>query len=75
VAQNQILQVAVFASCLVRRRHHGGGQARSLVSVLQSLTETMFRLTRIVMYMAPVAAAPRWLLLWEAWDSRRCCRS
>src|SRR5208282_2280710 len=27
-----------------------------LVSVLQSLTETMFRLTRIVMVMAPVAA-------------------
>jgi proton glutamate symport protein len=57
VAQNQILQVAVFAllfgtalATLPKARR------APLVNVLQSLTETMFRLTRIIMYMAPVAA-------------------
>lgn len=57
VAQNQVLQVAVFALLFgaalatlpVPRR-------TPLVSVLQSLTETMFQLTRIVMYLAPLAA-------------------
>lgn len=57
VAQNQILQVAVFALLF------GAALAtlpepkrKPLVTVLQSLTETMFRLTRIVMAVAPVAA-------------------
>ena len=57
VAQNQILQVAIFSLLF------GVGLAmlpetkRSpLVSVLQSLADTMFQITRIVMYFAPVAA-------------------
>ena len=57
VAQNQILQVAVFSVLFgvalallpVPRR-------APLVNVLQALTETMFSMTRIVMLMAPVAA-------------------
>jgi len=57
VAENQILQVAIFAllfgvalATLPEKRR------APLVSVLQSLTETMFRLTRIIMVTAPVAA-------------------
>jgi proton glutamate symport protein len=57
VAQNQILQVAVFALLFGTALATMAEAKRApLVSVLQSLTETMFRLTRIVMYMAPVAA-------------------
>ncbi|MGP8268858.1 MAG: dicarboxylate/amino acid:cation symporter [Terracidiphilus sp.] len=57
VAQNQILQVAIFALLFGTALATMPEPNRApLVSVLQSLTETMFRLTRIVMYMAPVAA-------------------
>jgi proton glutamate symport protein len=57
VAQNQILQVAVFALLFGTALATMPEPKRTpLVSVLQSLTETMFRLTRIIMYMAPVAA-------------------
>ncbi len=57
VAQNQILQVAVFALLFGTALATLPEAKRApLLSVLQSLTETMFRLTRIVMYMAPVAA-------------------
>ena len=57
VAQNQILQVAIFALLFGTALATLPGAKRApLLSVLQSLTETMFRLTRIVMYMAPVAA-------------------
>jgi proton glutamate symport protein len=57
VAQNQILQVAIFALLFGTALATMPEPKRApLVSVLQSLTETMFRLTRIVMYMAPVAA-------------------
>jgi Na+/H+-dicarboxylate symporter len=57
VAQNQILQVAVFALLFGTALATMAEAKRApLVSVLQSLTETMFRLTRIVMCMAPVAA-------------------
>lgn len=57
VAQNQVLQVAVFALLFgvslamlpIERR-------APLVNVLQALTDTMFQMTRIVMVMAPVAA-------------------
>jgi proton glutamate symport protein len=57
VAQNQILQVAVFALLFGTALATMAEARRApLVSVLQSLTEAMFRLTRIVMYMAPVAA-------------------
>jgi proton glutamate symport protein len=57
VAENQILQVAVFAllfgaalAMLTEARR------APLLSALQSLTDTMFRLTRILMLAAPVAA-------------------
>lgn len=57
VAQNQILQVAVFALLFGTALATLPEPKRApMVAVLRSLTETMFRLTRIVMYMAPVAA-------------------
>jgi len=57
VAQNQILQVAVFALLFGTALATLPEPKRApLLSVLQSLTETMFRLTRIIMVMAPVAA-------------------
>jgi proton glutamate symport protein len=57
VAQNQILQVAVFALLFGAALALLPEPKRApLVTVLQSLTETMFRMTRIVMYMAPLAA-------------------
>jgi len=57
VAQNQILQVAIFALLFGTALATLPETKRApLVSVLQSLTETMFRLTRIIMVMAPIAA-------------------
>ena len=57
VAQNQILQVAVFALLFGTALATLPEPRRApLVSVLQSLTETMFRLTRIIMVIAPLAA-------------------
>jgi proton glutamate symport protein len=57
VAENQILQVAVFALLFGTALATLPEQKRTpLLSVLKSLTDTMFRLTRIVMFMAPVAA-------------------
>jgi proton glutamate symport protein len=57
VAENHILQVVVFALLF------GGALAMlpepkraPMLAVLQSLTETMFRLTRMIMVAAPVAA-------------------
>ena len=57
VAQNQVLQVAVFALLFGTALATMSESKRApMVTVLQSLTETMFAITRIVMYMAPVAA-------------------
>jgi len=57
VAQNQILQVAVFALLFGTALATLPEPRRApLVSVLQSLTETMFRLMRIIMVIAPLAA-------------------
>jgi proton glutamate symport protein len=57
VAQNQILQVAVFALLFGTALATLSEAKRApLLSVLQSLTETMFRFASIIMYMAPVAA-------------------
>ncbi len=57
VAQNQILQVAVFALLFGTALATMSEAKRApLLGVLQSLTETMFRLTRIIMYIAPLAA-------------------
>jgi proton glutamate symport protein len=57
VAQNQVLQVAVFALLFgVALAMLAPERRAPLVHVLQSLTEVMFGMTRIAMYMAPVAA-------------------
>jgi proton glutamate symport protein len=57
VAQNQILQVAVFALLFgVALAMMAEPKRAPLVSVLQSLTEAMFKLTRIIMWIAPLAA-------------------
>jgi len=57
VAQNQILQVAVFALLFgIALALMPQPRRAPLVNVLQSLTEAMFKLTGIVMYMAPLAA-------------------
>ena len=57
VAQNQILQVAVFALLFgVALATLPEEKRAPLVKVLQSLTDTMFRMTALVIYMAPVAA-------------------
>jgi len=57
VAQNQVLQVAVFALLFgVALAMLPAERRAPLLNVLQSLTEAMFGMTRIAMYMAPVAA-------------------
>jgi proton glutamate symport protein len=57
VAQNQILQVAIFSVLFGVALALLPQQKRApLVSVLQSLADTMFQLTRIIMYLAPIAA-------------------
>lgn len=57
VAQNQILQVAVFALLFgIALAMMTEPKRAPLLSVLQSLTEAMFKLTRIIMFMAPLAA-------------------
>jgi proton glutamate symport protein len=57
VAENQILQVAVFALLFGTALATLPEKKRApLLTVLQSLTETMFRLTRIIMVVAPIAA-------------------
>jgi proton glutamate symport protein len=57
VAENQILQVAVFALLFGAALAMLPDPRRApMLNVLQSLTETMFRLTRMIMVGAPVAA-------------------
>jgi proton glutamate symport protein len=57
VAENQILQVAVFALLFGAALAMLPEPRRApMLNVLQSLTETMFRLTRMIMVGAPVAA-------------------
>jgi proton glutamate symport protein len=57
VAENQILQVAIFALLFGAALAMLPEPKRApLVSFLQSLTETMFRLTRMIMVTAPIAA-------------------
>lgn len=57
VAQNQILQVAIFSVLFGAALAMLSQQKRApLLSVLQSLADTMFQLTRIIMYLAPLAA-------------------
>jgi proton glutamate symport protein len=57
VAQNQILQVAVFALLFgAALATLPKAKSAPMLAVLQSLTDVMFRITRIVMYLAPAAA-------------------
>ncbi|WP_263358788.1 dicarboxylate/amino acid:cation symporter [Acidicapsa ligni] len=57
VAQNQILQVAVFSIAFGIALAQLPQEKRvPLISVLQSLADTMLGMTRIIMYAAPVAA-------------------
>ncbi|MDP9038713.1 MAG: dicarboxylate/amino acid:cation symporter [Acidobacteriota bacterium] len=57
VAQNQILQVAVFAIFFgVALSMLPADSKAPLVTVLKSLTDTIFQITKIIMYFAPPAA-------------------
>jgi proton glutamate symport protein len=57
VAQNQILQVAIFSILFGAALAMLPDTKRApLVSVLQSLADVMFQMTRFIMYLAPLAA-------------------
>lgn len=57
VAQNQILQVAVFSIFFgTGLALLAEGKRAPMLAILQSLADTMFQVTRIVMYLAPAAA-------------------
>ena len=57
VAQNQILQVAVFAILFgIALALLSDDKKAPLLSVLTSLTDTMFQFTKLIMYFAPIAA-------------------
>ncbi|HEY3704476.1 MAG TPA: cation:dicarboxylase symporter family transporter [Terracidiphilus sp.] len=57
VAQNQILQVAIFSLLFGTALATLPESKRApLVTVLQSLTDTMFRMTKMIMVVAPLAA-------------------
>jgi proton glutamate symport protein len=57
VAQNQLLQVAAFAILFgISLALLPEEKRRPLVTLLRSLAEVMFQLTRIIMYLAPLAA-------------------
>jgi proton glutamate symport protein len=57
IAQNQILQVAVFSVFFASALAMLPANKRApLLPILQSLANTMFQLTRIVMWLAPIAA-------------------
>ena len=69
VAQNQVLQVAVFALLFgVALAMLPEPRRTPLVTVLQSLTDVMFRITKIVMLMRRWPREPRWPTRWAAWD-------
>ncbi len=57
VSQGQILQIAVFALLFgVALAMIPEERRAPMLTLLQSLTETMFQITRLVMYIAPLAA-------------------
>lgn len=57
VAQNQILEVAIFSLLFGSALAFLPAQKRApLMNVLQSLADVMFQLTRFIMYLAPLAA-------------------
>lgn len=57
IGENQILQIAVFSILLgVSLAQIAEEKRAPLMRVLESMTAAMFQLTKIIMYMAPVAA-------------------
>ena len=57
VADNQILQVAVFAILFGMALALLSDEKKApLLSLLTSLTDTMFQFTKLIMYFAPIAA-------------------
>jgi proton glutamate symport protein len=57
VAQNQILQVAVFAILFgIALALLPDSKKAPMLALLTSLTDTMFQFTKIIMYFAPIAA-------------------
>ncbi|MFC5864665.1 dicarboxylate/amino acid:cation symporter [Acidicapsa dinghuensis] len=57
VGENQILQVAVFSILLgVSLAQIAEDKRAPLMRVLESMTAAMFQMTKIIMYMAPLAA-------------------
>lgn len=57
IAQNQILQVAVFSILFgIALALLPDNKKAPLLSVLQSLTDAMFQMTKIIMFSAPLAA-------------------
>jgi proton glutamate symport protein len=57
VSQNQILQIAVFAILFgVALALLPDEKKAPLLSLLKSLTDTMFQFTKLIMYFAPIAA-------------------
>jgi proton glutamate symport protein len=57
IAQNQILQVAVFSLLFgAALAMLSESKREPMVKVLQSLTDAMFKMTKIIMYIAPLAA-------------------
>lgn len=57
IAQNQILQVAVFSLLFgAALAMLPESKREPMVKVLQSLTDAMFKMTKIIMYLAPLAA-------------------
>lgn len=57
VAQDQILEVAIFSVLFGTALALLPEEKRApLVTILRSLADVMFRLTRIIMYLAPIAA-------------------
>ncbi len=57
VAQNQILQVAVFSLLFgAALAMLPEAKREPMVKVLQSLTDAMFKMTKIIIYIAPLAA-------------------
>ena len=57
IAQNQVLQVAVFGLLVgIAMAQLPQEKREPLLKVLQSIADTIFQMTRLIMYLAPLAA-------------------
>ena len=74
VAENQILQVAVFSYlfglALLRVPEV---KPAPILRLCESLTETMFSFTNLVMYFAPIGLAEQWLTPSDTWALASWC--